>query len=358
MKLVCTFFFSNILAMAAWGQVTVSGDQYTHANSSNTYEQASPLWTGGAALIAQAGENQVWTLAGWEAANSAVETYVPITQAPSLYQFFFNTPFLYPSNVSTHGLEVAAGDIGAELPIEITDAFAFFRNDANGYYATGNAFSLQGLPIATPNAVVERIYPWPLEYGLEFSGEGSYLTNLLGFGAYGQDSERSGIVDGWGTFEGPYGNFDVLRMRTEIQITDTINIEQLGGGQSIQRPLQVNYTWISPEREGPIMEISLINDQIFSARLMVDGINLRTEENLFEQGLSIYPNPSPDGFQVIWPGIEPLQIQLFDAHGKLVYSGSQTGHYFSRNNLPAGLYLVHFSRNGEALGSKRIVFTE
>ena len=277
----------------ACAQLTIDGLNFTNAGTVLNYESASPAWSAGQNLLVVNGNNAVWNAADWVSITQNTETYVPISGMSSIIQIFFNNNFLYPATFSTHAIAVGAEIIDLPLPIEISDGYAYFKNNETGYYNTGTSFAVQGFPLITRNDIVERIYKFPMHFGDTDTSALSFVTSLPTFGAFGQNATRSSVVDGEGVLITPYGSYDVLRVRAERYITDTIYIDQLGGGQSISRPLQVDYAWISPEMQGPVLEMSVVENLVISARMLKEDGTVGIFENK-NSGFAIYPNPAVD----------------------------------------------------------------
>jgi hypothetical protein len=258
------------------------------------------------------------------------------------YQFFFNNPFVYPENVSNQALAIDGA--AAELPIPVTasDAYSFFRNAGDGYYATGFAATVQDIPIpiTVPYTTTDRVFQFPLNYEDTDQSNSSLSLAVPTFGYYGQDATRNSVVDGWGTLQTPYGTYEVLRVRAERIITDTIYIEESATGQSIERPLQIDYAWLSESVPGPVMQASTIGGQVVSARMLF-GVGPLGIQDATLTGISVFPNPAVQYVNV--DGLtKPSVIRVFCADGKLVYSENTTGPLaqIEVQYLPIGMYMV------------------
>ncbi|MBK9016378.1 MAG: T9SS type A sorting domain-containing protein [Saprospiraceae bacterium] len=71
------------------------------------------------------------------------------------------------------------------------------------------------------------------------------------------------------------------------------------------------------------------------------------------------PNPLTDSALLQVEGIEPgpLRLVLTDVSGKLLRHVETvgTGFEFQRGDLPAGMYLFQIERNGERVGSGKLM---
>ncbi|NEN24471.1 T9SS type A sorting domain-containing protein [Cryomorpha ignava] len=337
-----------------YAQLIIDGSNFTQAGTVLNYETASPAWTANQNLIATSGGAALWNAEDWVSITENTETYIPISGLSSIIQIFFNNNFLYPATFSTHAIAVGAEIVDLPLPVEISDGYAYFRNDETGYYNTGSSFAVQGFPLVTQNELVERIFKFPMQFGDTDTSALAFLTSIPTLGAFGQNATRFSEVDGEGVLTTPYGSYDVLRVRAERYITDTVFIEQLGGGQSVNRPLQIDYAWISPEMQAPILEMSVVENLVISARMLKeDGtVGIKEYKN---SGFAIYPNPVKDYIHVETPFPERAQITLYDMQGRMVLETKLQSETISLKKMNPGIYLVKISGIHETFVEKLII---
>lgn len=355
MKIIFTTALFLGISGAVCGQLTIDGSNFTEAGSILNYETASPVWSLNQNLVAVSGSNAEWNADDWASLSETTETYIPLDGLSSIIQIFFNNNFLYPATFSTHATSVGADAVDLPLPVEISDGYAYYRNDETGYYNTGTSFAVQGFPLATQNDIVERIYKFPMHFGDTDTSALAFLTSLPTLGAFGQNATRYSAVDGEGVLITPYGSYDVLRVRAERYITDTIYIEQLGGGQSIERPLQIDYAWISPEMQGPVLQMSVVENVVVSARMLKEDGTVGIYEKS-NSGFAIYPNPAVESIHIETPFAEKAQITLYDMQGRVVLETDNQTDQISLKKINPGIYLVKISGiHGETFGEKLVI---
>jgi len=352
---VCTILLLFI-SIAITAQPVVESDSYTNANTVLFLESPNPVWLAEQSLTEQAGEDQEWDATNWLAFQESTQSYFPMDEVPTAYQLFFNSDFLYPEHVSTHGLSANIESGQNPLPIQVDDAFAFFRTDETGYYSTGTAFSIEGIPIITQNDSIERILKFPLIYGQTDTSSIGYLTQVPLFGAFGQTGTRTSEVDGWGVLETPYGEYEVLRVRSERLLTDTLYIEQTGTGETIERPLEVQYSWISPDVPGPVLSITVVEGIAINASLFAEDGVLSTRTISGSQAPAFYPNPAAEELYLN----RKMQIEsltIYDMSGRQVARKSLIGQSrISLKDIPSGAYVVLVEYNsGNILREKLII---
>lgn len=338
-------------------QLVIDGSGFTQAGSVLNYEVASPEWIANQNLISIDGEGAEWNAQDWVSITENTESYVGTEAFGPIEEIFFNNPNLNPATLSTHALPVGSEVVDLPLPIDISNGYTYFRNDETGYYSTGLSFEVSGFPLVTQNDTVERIYKFPLNYADTDTSTLFYITSLPTVGAYGQYAKRYTLVDGEGTLVTPTGTYNVLRLKAERLITDTIFLEQLGSGQSIERPLQTDYIWISPEFEGPLMEMSVVENVVISARLMAS----QNTVGLFSpkpSEVKVYPNPAKDFIRIEGDIESQSTLRLFDLSGKLLMEQSLRINRVDIEKINPGIYLLEISGIRGEYATQKLVITE
>ncbi len=352
--------FCFILGMALWQtgstQIVIDGSGFISPGSSLNYENASPMWLLNQDLLGQGGENAEWDIGDWQMLDNTVETYGSLDTLPIINQLFFNNQLLYPASFSTVVLPVGQGIIDLPLPVEISDGYSYFRKDETGYYNTGTSFIISGFPLATPNDSVERIYKFPMYYGDTVATSLAYFISLPTLGAYGQHGTRTSVIDGSGVLTTPYGTYDVLRVRAVINTTDTLYVDQLGFGQTIVRPEQIDYAWLSPEVAGPVLKMSVVNGAVISAQLLGDSvISGITEIRVGE--FKVYPNPATSNIS-IKTDIPALSLTIFDSLGKVILLHKMPGNFVDIHELNPGIYFLKLQFSNQTTDIRKLIVTE
>jgi hypothetical protein len=349
---ISLLFFSITIT----AQPVVESDSYINANTVLFLESPNPLWLAEQSLTGQSGEDQEWDATDWLAFQESTQSYFPMDEVPTAYQFFFNSDFLYPEHVSTHGLLANIDTDQNPLPIQVDDPFAFYRTDETGYYNTGTAFTIEGIPIITQNDSIERLLKFPLIYGETDTSGIAYLTQVPLFGAFGQTGTRTSEVDGWGVLQTPYGEYDVLRVRSERSLTDTLYIEQSGTGETIERPLEIQYSWISPDVPGPVLSITVVEGIAINASLYAEDGVLNTN-GISRLGEPVfYPNPANE-YLYVNTEMQIESLSIYDMSGREVLRKSIAGEpRIPLQTIPSGAYIVLVQdKTGKIVREKLII---
>ncbi|MBU3662172.1 MAG: T9SS type A sorting domain-containing protein [Bacteroidetes bacterium] len=101
-------------------------------------------------------------------------------------------------------------------------------------------------PIETPVLEYEKVFEGYYEGSAGFAGLGSLV----------QTGTRRTEVDGWGTIITPYGTFECLRVKSEVDGVDSISL----GATGIPIPnSRTEYYWFGKNQDFPLMEVVLNN---------------------------------------------------------------------------------------------------
>lgn len=287
------------------------------------------------------GEDVLWDYSELQQLTAQVNSYVPVSDAPFLYQFWFNNPAL-PS-FSNHALPAA--EFGFELPIPISDIYNFYRADENGYFDCGFAASLSGFPLSGARNPTDRILKFPLEYGMAPDTNSTFfnitipeLANIKSF------RTRANSLDGWGTVVTPSGTYEALRVRSVVNGVDTIFVESAGIDQTIVTPETIEYRWLSPGAGLPVLQINVVDGNVTTVNYLGTEVTGLAEVPAGSASLQIFPNPAvSEAWLEIAAGEQVLQLVVTDISGKLVEVDSRkAGNRIHLNTslLNAGMYRV------------------
>ncbi len=293
------------------------------------------------------GPNSTWDYSSLLGANLDTLYAAPVSSTPLAYQFYFNNVFLYPDYVANYA--VPADDIGA-TGVSLSDRFEYFKSDANGHKIVGFGANVQGIPTSVRYAVIDEIYHFPMAYGDTGTSYGEYLLSIPTFGAYGQWITRTQNVDGWGTLLTPSGSYDCLRVKTVLELTDTIYADFAGFGSSFNRPTDTIFDWITNGEGIPVLTATSGDLGITSAKFKIGEINVINEQS--RQPVKLFPNPANqilcietdrDGF-----------LTVYDLSGNLILQKRYTAfEKIDVSQLACGVYQLSLTDlNGEKVSRK------
>jgi hypothetical protein len=206
----------------------------------------------------------------------------------------------------------------------------------------------------------EDYYIFPLNYNDEFSSVSYTSADIPTFGYYGQTIDRYTIVDGWGTLILPTGSFNVLRIKTTLNVTDTVYLENYSTGFSIPRPETIEYKWFASNGKIPqlTVEKSVANTKATYQDPYIP--TSRKEVPTTDFDISLLHNPSIRKIDLIISSIDhkKVDIEVLSISGSLIYSEQFVAHEktaYSSPNLKPGLYVVKVWTDKESIVKKVLV---
>ena len=283
------------------------------------------------------------------------DTAVSVGSTPLLYQFYFNNPFVYPDYDSDLALRGPAFGFQA---LTVSNLFEYFKKDGTGYRNVGFGANVNGVPTSVRRIPVDNIHRFPLEFGDEDSSFSSFTLDVPTLFSFTQDQLRINTVDGWGTLYLPADTFEVLRMRSVLQRTDSIFIAQFNQGLSFPEPESVEYKWIAAGMDAPVLQVNTTGGEVSSARFFYEPEELPTGvTELDMRAPLLFPNPASRMVQVVVPEGHSGLMRVCDAAGREVLAAwpVQGGAIWSidLSAMAAGVYTVHLA--GQRPWSERLV---
>lgn len=323
-----------IMPFLAYGQITVNqGDMPLEGN--HYLQGVVADFTGVDQSVT--GANATWDYSNLVAISTDTVTTVSVSATPVAYQFFFNNIFIYPDHYSNYAVEAA--DIDGGGFVTLSDRYEYFKQDGTGHKLTGFGANINGVPTSVRYDNVDVIYDFPMTFGNVDSSFADYLITVPTFGTYGQDIYRKKEVDGWGSLTTPYGSFDCLRVKTTLNLTDTIYSDNFMFGTSFDRPEQVIYDWVTNGEGIPVLTMVENAGTLSEVRFKSASwpVNVDEQENM---KLHLYPNPTIEKLVLTSQGQEAYSI--IDSNGNLVQAGSleEGANELNVATLTSGIYLI------------------
>lgn len=292
---------------------------------------------------------------------------------PSAQQLIrYETPSAFPFNfTATYGVYNLSPDSLPVIGTVPSNFYDYYKVSGSSLKQVGQSFEFNfsfAIPVIYNNA--DYVYRFPLNYGNIDSCQYDYGFSIPGFGYFGQDGSRHNEADGWGTLITPFGSFQTLRVKSVVDITDTVSLDTSGNqGFSLQRPQLTQYKWLGQGSKAPLLQIDV---QDIAGNDVVTGVYYQDSlrSNVFQvsvpelgsdAGLSLFPNPSQGDvwvkYQLDRPG--DVRIRLFDLTGKLAGSWSYPGQpagtrteQLSLGQIDAGIYFLEIQAGNRMITRK------
>lgn len=279
------------------------------------------------------GSNYFWDYADLEELENVPDTAHAVENVPDIFQLFFNNPFIYPdyvSNIAFRGQDLSLGAINA------VDLLNFYRISSSSYEITGFGTELNGTPIPVLYEPKDIVYEFPMNYLDSSHSFAHFEVEIPTLGYWEEDIDRVNEVDGWGVVTTPAGSFEVLRVKTTLNLTDSVYIDLLMAGTTIVQPTRIEYKWIAKNMGVPVLSVTDLGGlglQLIYLNEIVDDISEFEHEEFV-----IYPNPVKD---MLYLGKTHFKnYRVIDLKGRLVLAGEVHGGQLNLGSLESGNYLI------------------
>jgi hypothetical protein len=237
-----TLLLSTLSIGQLFGQISIVSSDFAIANDTVRYSVAANI----PASYEQAGANKTWNFSEIRATSQDVLRYQPVTSTPYFLQFF----------TATYGLPETANFPGIGGGGANANPFGYYRLNPTALVSMGKGATIQNLPLGIVYNPRDTMFKFPLEYQKVYEGFFAGSAGFAGLGSLVQTGTRRTEVDGWGTIITPFGTFDCLRVKSEVNGVDSISL----GATGIPIPnSRTEYYWFGKNQDFPLMEVVINN---------------------------------------------------------------------------------------------------
>lgn len=366
-------YLLSLLLLCTFGvkaqQITITQEDMPKANDTLRVSLAMPTMS---IDYKTSGANNTWDFGFLSPASQTVERFISPSSTPWTDPNKSNlaSPVVIPDYLRDMG-----GTIGS---VDIRNPFLFYQNTATAYEEVGFAATIMGFGFPIAYEVVyernDQIYQFPLTFGKENASEAFFEVDFPFLSVYyAQTRKRINMVDGWGTLTTPYGTHEVLRVVSELHITDTLRTQEIPGTKT-EWALAREYKWLGKNQGLPLLQI---NTSEIDEQEVVVSISYRdhyrspallaSPDPLPQPAFSVYPSPLLPANELhlnVPPSLrDPVQVTLFDLKGQQIYQTtfsppSPAGEALvipaAAIGMGRGLYLMQI-RSGNTIVVKKIV---
>ncbi len=344
------FFFQVLFTVQLMAQVVITSDDMPVPG--DTVRKSITTFLEGFDYQAS-GPDRTWYFDELTVMSQQVDTFISVEETPGIYQLFFNNQFIYPAYKATvvQKLATFAGIPGMTL----TDSYLFIKNTAEEYREVGYGVTLEGIQIPVQLQEIDTIYRFPLQYGNVDSAQSLLEVDIPDLGFLMIAKSRRNTVDGYGTLITPYGEFQTLRVKTEITEYDSIYSDSLGIGIPVTRNI-TEYKWLANGYPQPMLVVS--EEPFIVTATYIDSVRSTflsvPEPKYREFDFRIYPNPANKYISLSYELAEDseVEISIHTVYGCLLQrydKGLQERGYYNQllylgeNGIRAGIYLVRIT---------------
>lgn len=288
MKKIITSISILLIPVSLFAQITINqadlpsaGNMYgiTNENATATVDYTN------------SGPNHTWDFTFLTAASTGIDTFFTLSQLPSDFQ----TYFIGADMADKFGQGVGIGGFSLQ------GAYTAYNKSGNGFYNRGFGGTVPGFGITLPLIYIpgDQMVKFPLDYNDADLSSSIAFSGVPGVLSINRSRSRSSLVDGWGTLQLPSGNYQVLRMKTDIMDHDSVHIDLLGTDQILDN-ITHEYKWYSSGKGLPVLQINTNeiggNETVTQITyqdpsLLPNSIQTIQTENT---ALNIFPNPASD----------------------------------------------------------------
>lgn len=315
MRLAAFFCLLN-LPIALTAQITITETDLPSSNQNYFVSTANPA---NQLDFQQTGNDYTWDYSSLTQVTQNELSFVSPSSVPFTYQFLFNNPF-DEEHLADFAQAQPGFGIGDQFTLE--EFYAFFQKSQTDYRIVGLAGTINGIPLPAQTNPVDIIYDLPLEYGNTGSHYSEWFIQVPTLFSYKLKQTRNYEADGWGMLTTPYGTFEAVRVRMEIDAIDSIAIEAFN--VEFENPRNsVEYHWLGANEGVPLLKVT-------ETMGVVTAIEYKSEEipdNIKESStavLSLYPNPANERLFIQFPMPSSRNFEVFDAQGRRVLTGNSS----------------------------------
>ncbi len=313
-------FFASLLTGYLNAQITINSSDMPNAGDSVLISVTINIDTNDVTLT---GANYTWDYSTLAPDFQRYEKFdSPLT---------FPTPFNLIFNIfnTSYGNE---NNILTSLPIPgvtLDMAYDFLKESSSKFRQIGAGYTINGIPLPFLYSSDDVIYRFPMDYLNTDSCDYQFGLPIPTIGYYGQTGHRVNVVDGWGTVTTPYGTFNALRVKSTISAVDTVELDIIGIGTNIPRPLRYEYKWLATGMQIPVLKVDA--SDVFGTMAITNVEYIDTviagvpQLGIAENGhtnfnSSVYPNPFVDNMSVQYnlSTKTHLKMSLTDIFGKTI----------------------------------------
>lgn len=236
------------ISLHSFAQISILNADMPRANDTMRYSAATVGIS--AQQAALTGADTLWDFTGLIPTSQDVEKFYAPANTPYAIQFGILTGATYGIKDNTLNSLASFGSVAG---VTIENIYGFYKNSASASVLLGRGVTVSNLPLAINLNPRDTVYKFPLNYGDIDTTYYAGSTTIPSLGGISQRGRRVNFVDGWGVIKTPYGQFDCIRVRTEITGTDSVEF------QTFKIPIPNNriiYTWWAKGEHYPILEIT------------------------------------------------------------------------------------------------------
>ena len=241
----------------SFSQITVNSSDF--ATGGDTVRIS--ITSGNTLDYSTTGPNQNWDFSTLVPTSQVLDTFHSTSTIPLFAQVVFGNfaPAKYHASYFREATTLPLSQL-TFLPVTINNIFQYTRLTVDSMTSVGYSMVINSNEIPYKSDTIEKNYDFPIQYGnTTFSrGYTKIDMNPVYNGILKQHRVHSSTVDGWGSITTPYGTFNALRIKHEINEIDSISLTVASFPTTLplQNPLRREYEWWTNGEKEPILKIT------------------------------------------------------------------------------------------------------
>jgi len=341
-------FILIITSITSFSQITILSSDIGSTGDTVRYSHSFQTPFG---AIEETDTNFMWDFTSLTASSQDFIEYKSINSVPIIYKiaFFGKASFASPqANQSTPGFN-------------LTNSFEFINKNSNIFEIVGFGGELNGTPLPVNFDSPDVIYNFPINYNNTDSSNSAWSASLPNTGYIEEILNRKDTVDGWGIIKTPYGEFNCLRLKSEVHKEDTIYISSSGIGMRIPQNY-TEYIWLAKGMKFPIMKATITHG--FTEQVSIVYMDsLRSFVDIETPycpapPLRIMPNPATDYIKIEINTVSKSHLQIVDIQGRIIFDKSYNQQNIIQLNTSAwskGIYFIRLNIDNKSSIEKLII---
>jgi hypothetical protein len=349
-KIYFNFGFFLVSICSCFSQITLTEKDFPDALDTVRFSTtANPNLD-----YSKSGEGMTWDFSDLVATNQFVRAFTSIGLSPVQFTYgafvpnkHYRASYFIPENT------LPLDQLNAILPVSLSDARSYQKSTTDSITKLGYSIKVNGVDVAFKSDTIETKYKFSMDYQQVFSTRGYTFIDLNPAADFKVKQYRNvtSTVDGHGQLILPFGTFEVLRVKREINERDSVFIG-LPIGLGIPPIQTTEYEWIGKDKNDVLLKVvvNTANGSNLIQSIEYQDIyrNLSASLNEVDDHFIIYPSMVEETLS-LHSNSEITKYEISDMNGKTELFGDIDGAFGSVNvtSLKSGFYFI---RVNTALG--------
>ncbi len=351
--IILAVLFFSISSFEIYSQVVITNTDMPNYNE--IYRLSLKNSIGTSFDYEDTGANFKWDISDISFNSSRQDTFIKVSSTPLVYYIYFS------NNMDSARKATISSPSAMSIPapgLEIKDVYYFYKESTENFSQVGFGAKINDIPIPVKYTHPDVWYKFPITYGSKDTSESGFSINIQAYGYLGETKKRYNHVDGWGLIIMGNDSVPVIRIKSVVDIEDTIYSSEYGQGYTLNRT-ETEYKWLASQIGVPLCKVvkrmSAISMEVFDSLFMYTTPVAHYIPNT--QHISVYPNPATDYLYInisLQEGNTDICYSLMDITGKILKEKTfeNASQFFIDKidigtlHLSPGIYLLTYRTSG------------